>query len=63
MFQSAAGKSIGLKNIEACQKSLAKLDIAIVAQHCGGNQGRRMSLFSDDGKVIVEIVGQEPIEL
>ena len=63
MFKEAVAASVGLQNIEACETILATLGIPIVAKHCGGVQGRRMSLTTADGRVMIEIVGQEPIEL
>jgi chemotaxis protein CheD len=63
MFSSSAERTIGLENIEASERLLAELRISIVARHCGGQQGRRMSLDSHTGRVMVEIVGCDPIEL
>ncbi len=63
MFSSAAERTIGLRNIEASERLLAELRIPVVARHCGGEQGRRMSLDSQTGRVVVEIVGCDPIEL
>jgi chemotaxis protein CheD len=63
MFSSAAERTIGLWNIEASERLLAELRIPIVARHCGGEQGRRMSLDTQTGRVMVEIVGCDPIEL
>ena len=45
------------------EQLLGELGIPIVAKHCGGKQGRRMSLNTANGKVVIEIVGQGPIEL
>lgn len=63
MFTTTVAANIGRQNIEACEALLGALRIPIVAKHCGGGQGRRMSLDSKDGKVMIEIVGQDPIEL
>ncbi|GAG39532.1 unnamed protein product, partial [marine sediment metagenome] len=46
-----------------CEQLLAELNIPLVARHCGGQQGRRMSLDTANGKVLIEIVGAQPIEL
>ena len=63
MFSTTVAANIGLRNIEACEQLLGELGIPIVAKHCGGKQGRRMSLNTANGKVVIEIVGQDPIEL
>jgi chemotaxis protein CheD len=63
MFPTTVAANIGLQNIESCEEILGDLRIPIVARHCGGKQGRRMSLDTADGKVVIEIVGEDPIEL
>jgi chemotaxis protein CheD len=63
MFPTTVAANIGLKNIESCERLLGSLGIPILARHCGGKQGRRMSLHTASGKVVIAIVGQEPIEL
>ncbi len=63
MFSTSAERTIGLQNIEASERLLAQLRIPIVARHCGGQQGRRMSLDTQTGRVVVEIVGLDPVEL
>ena len=63
MFPTRAAGNIGLQNIESCERLLDAMKIPIVARHCGGEKGRRMSLDTADGRVVIEIVGQDPIEL
>ena len=63
MFTTTVAANIGLRNIEACEELLGGLGIPIIARHCGGGQGRRMSLHTTDGTVVIEIVGQDPVEL
>jgi chemotaxis protein CheD len=63
MFSTTVAASIGQQNIETCEKLLGELGIPIVAKHCGGEQGRRMSLDTANGMVLIEIVGQDSIEL
>ena len=63
MFSNTVAAKIGRQNIESCQRLLGDLRIPVLAQHCGGEQGRRMSLNTASGKVTIEIVGQEPFEL
>ena len=63
MFRTTVAANIGVQNIATCEQLLGDLRIPIVARHCGGTQGRRMSLDTSNGKVLIEIVGQETIEL
>lgn len=63
MFTTTVAANIGLQNMESCEQLLGELGITILARHCGGEQGRRMSLDTANGKVVIEIVGQDPIEL
>jgi chemotaxis protein CheD len=63
MFPTTVAAQIGQQNIESCEQLLGELGIPIVGQHCGGEQGRRMSLNTANGKVLIEIVGQDSIEL
>ena len=63
MFSTTATGNIGLQNADSCQKILSDLSIPIIGKHCGGQQGRRMSLDTTTGKVVIEIVGQDAIEL
>ena len=63
MFATTSTGNIGQQNVESCDRLLRELGIPIVARHCGGEQGRRMSLNTASGRVVIEIVGQPPIEL
>jgi chemotaxis protein CheD len=63
MFPTTVAANIGLQNIESCERILGELQIPIVARHCGGKQGRRMSLNTTNGTVLIEIVGEDPIKL
>ena len=63
MFATEVVETVGRQNIEASERSLEALRIPIVGRHCGGNQGRRMSLDTATGLIIIEVVGSDPIEL
>lgn len=63
MFSNQCAETIGKKNIQATESLLDKMEIPIVARHVGGKQGRRMILNTDTGRVVVEIVGADAIEL
>lgn len=62
MFATSATANIGLQNIESCELLLLELGIPVIGKHCGGDFGRRMSLDTSDGKVVIGIVGQDTIE-
>ena len=55
MFPASVANTIGMQNIASCERLLATLGIPIVARHCGGEQGRRMSLDTTDGKVMAMV--------
>ncbi len=63
MFSTTVTSNIGLQNMEASERLLDALRIPLIAKHCGGQQGRRMTLDTATGKVMVEIVGQDSFEL
>lgn len=54
---------IGSRNAEAVKKALGKEGIPILAENTGGNKGRTMILDSEDGKVLLKIVGEGSITL
>jgi chemotaxis protein CheD len=63
MFATEVVATIGEQNVEASERVLGALQIPIVGRHCGGDKGRRMSLDTATGLIIIEIVGSDPIEL
>ena len=63
MFSTSVAKNIGSENIAASENLLRELRIPIVGQHCGGEQGRRMTLDTATGSVLLEIVGTDPIRI
>ena len=63
MFQTTVAARIGQANIESCEQMLEQRGIPILAKHCGGEAGRRMFVDSATGKVLIEIVGKNSIEL
>ena len=54
---------IGSRNAEAVKKALAKEGIPILAENTGGNKGRTMILDSENGTVLLKIVGEGSITL
>ena len=63
MFGDKNQQTIGGRNEEACRIALRALRIPIMADHCGGEQGRRMLLETATGRVIIEQVGLATIEI
>ena len=63
MFSTKTPSQIGLQNIETCERILRDWGIPIVGRHCGGKKGRRMLFDTSSGKVVIEIVGEVPVEL
>jgi chemotaxis protein CheD len=63
MFQTEVTETIGRQNIDAAERELAGRGIPVVARDCGGGSGRRVSLDTTTGVVLVEIIGREPFEL
>lgn len=54
---------IGKRNTEAVKKALEKESIPIIAEDTGGNKGRTMIVDSNDGGVVLKIVGQGIVTL
>ncbi|WP_442505461.1 chemotaxis protein CheD [Novipirellula sp. SH528] len=63
MFSTSGVNNIGQQNIEACQQLLTDFRIPLLASHCGGERGRRMSFDIENGTVVIEVVGQYPTKL
>ena len=57
MFANVKGSpgvlQIGEKNVESAREKLAELDIPVVAEDVGGNQGRTISFNLSDGTVLL----------
>ena len=54
----ALGK-IGERNIEETKQTLQKLGIPIVAEDVGGNNGRVVDFFLEDGRMKIKAAGEE----
>ncbi|SFH74648.1 chemotaxis protein CheD [Planctomicrobium piriforme] len=63
MFAAAKTMTVGSQNRTAVLACLKLRDIPVLKDHCGGEQGRRMYFFPETGRVRIEIVGQEPVDL
>jgi chemotaxis protein CheD len=62
MFSTTVARNIGLNNVKATEQLLHRLRIHVIARDCGGKQGRRMSLDTATGVVVIEIAGLDPVE-
>lgn len=54
---------IGKRNAESVKLALKKESIPIIAEDTGGNKGRTMIVDSEDGMVMLRIVGQGVVTL
>lgn len=52
---------IGERNIEECKKSLQKNGIPILEEDTGGNSGRVIDFFLEDGRLKIKAEGHEKI--
>lgn len=55
--QSADIMRIGLRNVAAAKEKLEELGIPIIAEDTGGNFGRTIELYSEDGRLLIKTVG------
>ncbi|MEQ2129581.1 chemotaxis protein CheD [Caldanaerobacter subterraneus KAk] len=49
--------NIGERNVIATKEVLKKLGIPIVAEDTGGNYGRTIEFYSEDGRLLVKTIG------
>jgi chemotaxis protein CheD len=52
---------IGERNVEAVRKALTERNIPIVVEDVGGNVGRVLDFFLEDGRMKIKAAGQEKI--
>lgn len=50
--------NIGKRNVEAAKKILDELKIPIVAEDTGGNYGRTIIFYSEDGRLEIKTIGK-----
>ncbi len=60
MFGPTADNGLGERNAVAVKERLRKHNVRLVAEHIGGQKGRRMMLSPNTGEVQVQIIGEEP---
>ncbi|HHW56571.1 MAG TPA: chemotaxis protein CheD [Clostridia bacterium] len=49
--------NIGERNVTATKEVLEKIGIPIVAEDVGGNYGRTIEFYSEDGKLLIKTIG------
>lgn len=55
--QSSDLMRIGLRNVIASKEKLAELRIPVISEDTGGNFGRTIELYSDDGRLMIKTIG------
>ena len=55
--QSSDMMRIGYRNVIAAKEKLAELRIPILSEDTGGNHGRTIELYSDDGRLMIKTIG------
>ncbi len=55
--QSSDLMRIGFRNVAASKEKLQELRIPVIAEDTGGNYGRTIELYSEDGKLAIKTVG------
>ncbi len=53
---------IGRRNVEAVKAELQKLKIPLRADDTGGNRGRSIMFYLEDGRLEIKTIGQKPVE-
>lgn len=48
---------IGMRNVASSKEKLQELGIPIISEDTGGNHGRTIELYSDDGRLVVKTIG------
>lgn len=54
---NTAALNIGKRNAEASRAMLARLGVKVVAEDCGGNQGRTIYFDLSTGQVVIKTMG------
>lgn len=60
--KSSAGR-VGPRNVEAMSEWLSRFSIEVVAQDVGGELGRTIQVFAEDGRIIARLSGGESTDL
>ncbi len=60
MFSFSGGSDmirVGQRNVEATKSVLRDLCIPVISEDTGGNHGRTIEFYSDDGRLMVKTIG------
>ncbi len=60
MFAFSQGSDlmrIGYRNVVASKEKLKELNIPVVSEDTGGNYGRTIEIYSDDGRLMIKTIG------
>jgi chemotaxis protein CheD len=55
--QSSDIMRIGARNVAASKEKLEELRIPVISEDTGGNHGRTIELYSNDGRLIIKTIG------
>ncbi|WP_024831354.1 chemotaxis protein CheD [Ruminiclostridium josui] len=55
--QSSDLMRIGYRNVVASKEKLKLLNIPVISEDTGGNYGRTIELYSDDGRLMIKTIG------
>lgn len=55
--QTSDMMKIGLRNAISAKEKLVELNIPIIAEDTGGNHGRTIELYSNDGRLLIKTIG------
>lgn len=55
--QTSDMMKIGLRNALSAKEKLGELKIPIIAEDTGGNYGRTIELYSNDGRLVIKTIG------
>lgn len=48
---------VGQRNVEAAKEVLNSLNIPVISEDTGGNHGRTIEFYSDDGRLMIKTIG------
>lgn len=49
---------IGARNVSSSREKLQELKIPVIAEDTGGNYGRTIELYSEDGRLVIKTIGR-----
>lgn len=63
LFKGGSNSLIGDRNVEVTKKTLKSLGIPIVAEDVGGNIGRTIEFFSEDGMLRIRSLPSKDVKI